>query len=293
MNDPFASPSQRRGFLLILVVVMIAICVMIMSRIASSSLRQAALANEEEREMRNRWASISLGRFGMQHAVRIPVQPYGHSKHEAPQSTLLKVHLANKNWRLHVANEAGKVPVARLAARYDETVCNQIVDSLIAHSKYPVDIELRFPQRGARIADPNHPISTAASYRWEHWLHRWESTETVVHATEKLTLWGNGKINLRQASPETVDVMWRQLFGRSAPRNLALVLNHPDSSNIEQVISAIALRESQAQTARDWFTLRGECYSSWVFCEDDRRFRTSLFVQWGSSEQREGRRYEY
>lgn len=270
--------SSRQGFVLLTVVVMIAVAVLMLTRVASISMRVAAAAADEEKEMRARWAATSIRRECLTTAPALvgsasPTNQPSESRF-SPASAWRDVQIGGNTYRVIVADESSKISLSRLAGRFEADTAQQAID------------ELALSIRPLKANENLTAASQQASQRWEHWLasnssNALNSARTIAAATQRLTLWGDGKLNILSADPESTEFLWRELFGRSPPSSLENLRRQSPPPRPSQLISSLGLRESQANLAADWFTSESTCYSVWIFCESDRRVAPSLFVEWG------------
>ena len=278
---------RREGYLLLTVVVMIAVASLMLARLANTSLRVASVAVEEERDLRSRWAVTSLRRFALDAAPSLLAgPPRDHSHGERAEPVFWRdVQLAGLRWRVIVSDESAKLSLPHLAARYDTEIVKRRMDDLL----------------GGRVR-PKPDFSGREQYdltRWEHWIENGAfghsvSAREVAVATQRLTLWGDGRLNVCRSEEQTVDILWRQLFARAAPRRLHKVRLQTPPPTTDELIAKLGLRESQAAMARKWITTESDCRSVWLFCHSDRRVSSTFFVEWGVSDaSREHRGYEY
>ena len=277
---------KRKGYLLVTVVVMIAVAALVLAKMASTSMQVAKTAIEEERELRDRWAISSLRRFTLDGADSLLSQSSILGSESANPTTLWKdIQLAEKQWRVVLADESAKVNVGRLARKRDEQALRKLLTELISGET-----------RTTPVADLAKVGSRA---RWDTWIDTgesdsWRSPRALATATQNMTLWGNGRLNVSQSNRETIDSLWNALFGRDTPELLHELRQQRPPMRTRNLISALALRESQSTIASQWLTTESHCYSVWVFCQTDRRVRPSLYVEWGGdTAATEHRGYEY
>ena len=285
---------RRQGYLLLTVVVMIAVAALILARVATTSMRVATTAVNEEQDLRQRWAQTSLRRFSLDSATRLlagkrlsQVDSQALSSGTENESVMwANVKLAGKQWRVIVADESAKLNLIHSSRELNDEVLNDLAQNLLPTN--------------ARVSLTNdlNELGGQRAARWEHWFESTnqarQSPRVLAHATQQVTLWGQGRLNVCQSDASTVDALWRALFGNDAPNELHSMRKEYPPPTTGKVIRALALRESQASLARQWLTTTSDCYSVWIFCQSDRRVPASLYVEWGAGGvATEHRGYEY
>ena len=183
-----------------------------------------------------------------------------------------------------IGDESAKIDVARISLRFGEEAARGIIDDMTTEAS------------GVYSASNLAKVGQASVGRWESWLNDADGNpvvvpSTIAGATKNLTLWGDGRLNVRRCDPESLDTLWRLLFKRSAPGELHQSRSKNPAPTISQLIGSLGLRETQANLAREWLSTRGDCYSLWVFCESDRRVPATFSVEWGYAETREDLSY--
>lgn len=275
--------TRRRGFVLLMVVVLIAIAAMILARLASTSLRVASVAVEEEREMRERWAVTSLRRYSFETAPRLFAGPSDPDSDEGARAVFWQdVRLAGETWKIVVAEESAKLNLAMFRGQ-------------IGSDDWSTDVELLLETDSVRLKSSIE----SPRLRWGDWLEsagssRSPSAEAVATATQRITLWGDGRLNVMQCDDETLGIVWRRQFGHAPPAVLHQMRSQQPRPTTQQMMAALDLRDSQRDKANNWITAESRCYSTWVFCRTSHRVPASLFVEWGQSgAAKEHRGYQY
>ena len=119
--------------MLVTVVVMIAVAALVLAKMASTSMRVATTAIEEERELRNRWAISSLRRFTLDGADNLlSLSASNPNTTDSNPTALWKdIQLAETQWRVVLADESAKVNISRLARRRNEQALRKVMEELI------------------------------------------------------------------------------------------------------------------------------------------------------------------
>jgi len=252
---------------------MIAVAGLMMARAASSSLRQATEAIKREREMRNRWAMTSLARYCLNEADLPPPSQSTNPPSDLRLDRWRTIRLAEADWRVLVSEESGKLPLPRLAQRFEPAIVSALVDE-VSETRIRPDALQTSQARGG-----------AMSSRWENWLIGNDRTPgesfALPESTRRVTLYGLGRVNIRHASTRTVNVLWQQLLGYLPPPELHLIRTGRTKTTIDSIVASLALRESQARLIREWFSTDNECRSVWVVPSNHPTVRPTQFIRFG------------
>jgi hypothetical protein len=181
-----------------------------------------------------------------------------------------------------VADESAKLPIGALLAALD---ANRVLDA--SENLLPAGFRFRpidqlDTERG--FNDLTQLVQGTATSN--------ESPLEVAHAAgTRLTLWGPDKLGLKRASPETLDSLWRALFQRPAPTQLHEL--RESAGDEVDVLSQLALRETELSLARQWMSSRTSHYSVWIIPQPPSLSPAAFCIQWGSKSSLNHRRIEY
>lgn len=283
--------NPKKGFVLLIVLALIGVSVLIMSTIATRSSRLAMTAIRKEKGLQVRWGRLSLARWSLARAVSDLESLESDAARDGSAKNLESLTgyrtrlIAGQRWWTIISDESAKFSLPRMQAEFPGPDAQQLSGQIRSSN-----LRLR------RILPGN------GSRRWEHWFQsdvgdganatRHLDAETIVQATQNMTLWGDGKVNLRTCSESVLDALWRALFKKNLPRGLR-ELDRSQLLSLDEAFSSADLRESERNLANDWFTVASQCQSVWVICESDRRIPAIQWVQWGRGDRREVRGYEY
>ena len=246
----------RRGVILVFVLAILAICGAIYSQFASKVIRLNSNAAATERELQSRWASVSLRRALLDNAALL-LQNESRVSEEAPQletlaSSSFLLQLNQINYAITVDDESGKLPIAALLKQHTPEKVRGVIRELAG---------------GRAILQPILPKDLT------HWpqvfqnsgnniLHR---SLAELHAmTQKMTLWSDGKLNIRSCNDETLDALWRTKFGVSATKDLHTLRHNVAFNNLSSLAAASGLGPSQTEFLMQWAATYSNTYSIWI-----------------------------
>lgn len=251
------SKHQRRsGFLLILVIAMLAIITLSTVQLANITMRQAIQARAAEQQLQTHWRNLTLERAAFQHApALLAVQPLGApsaNRAQAASAIQVVVRIDSKDYGVTLEREAGKLPFGALLERFPPNKVAEFARPLLNPSlSFQVLGDRPFTHRPADLAS----ILVSASANQNAAL-------ASRMASQRLSLAGRDKLSLAVTDQETLDALWRILFSKPAPKNLLLV--RKSGKNIDESLSLAGLRESELAVARQWVTDRDDTYSVWI-----------------------------
>lgn len=251
---------RPHGFVLLTVVVMLAICCTILAQLAMVSMGRAREAIDSQRELQQRWAVVSLRRTVMSSPATLLAQSPGGT---ARQTTLSgSVSVSGCRYRFTLADESSKLPLHKLAKfRLDDaaTAANVLL------------------RRSGMSVDKSRLSSYRNGGRWEEAIKDRMSAAEVTQAGQLVTLWGNGRLNLRTAETDVLRQTWRAVFGTFPPNE---ILDRDSLSRLawQDVRGALALREDQLRDADRFFSSESTCFSLLLTSQLPESERTWLFV---------------
>jgi hypothetical protein len=266
MNFFFNSPQadrlirmrlRRRGVILVLVLLLIAICGTVTSQIFSRVTRLSGQAADAQRELQNRWSIVSLRRTLLIAAPKL-LSVRDKEAIVPIREREFRVLLSGTRYSVTLQDESSKVPYKRLMASYSSEQLKPFLRSLVGDAFILKSVLPKRPTMLSEIADRKGVYAGSES------LQSWQQLG------DTLTLWTEGPINLRTAPKEVIDELWRLQFHREAPESVGLLgQSNPENGFGDQVRSA-GLSPTEAQFATVWFGNESNTYSLWIDAANER-----------------------
>ncbi len=92
-----------------------------------------------------------------------------------------------------------------------------------------------------------------------------DSFASLLAATQRMTLWSDGRLNIMTADRETLDAVWRYQFNSPAPDTLANVRSSTAGiGNLDSSFKGVGLTAVQSQFATTWLTTTSSSFSMWI-----------------------------
>lgn len=270
------SRSTRKsplGFVLLIVVVMLAITCLLLYQVASLSFAHVRDAIRFERGRREMWSVVSLRREVLASAAQV---------------------LANRERNLNLTGLDSKPPIYTPVREVSFNLALNGIDFQVKLQDENAKLNVPFiltkvPMQSRGILQhatsgsglglhPDLFTSPPASDHWD-WsdvfsINDWAvTTGRVEHhasfarAQRDLTLWGSGKLNIARANAELLDDVWRGVFGHFPPRELTEACQHYPVPTWDTIRERLDLRQTQLQQADQLFTTTPSCFSLTVLLE--------------------------
>ena len=247
--------GQKRGYILVVVVLVLSILCCLLAQIASMVHHQTRELQLQEKAMRHQWALLSLRRVLLRHGAAILEQVERernlHAEGAGPNRVASYVATFTQDipmneemFHVVLADESAKIPLLRLA--------------MIGQRRMALDGVEKFEQvAGFEWEHQGEPGDRGAFIAFHDWVAHRRSMDRI-EPPAVCSLWNVGKVNVYRCSDEVVTWLWQQLFGRFPPEELWLARSQ--------------------YPPLDWNKLRVRCRLS----EDELKLADSLFETQGS-----------
>lgn len=287
------NPRQRRGVLLLIVVACILIAGLAMVGIAQQSLRLATDSVEAERELQRRWGAVSVQRTLLRSAPEMFRRLEDQAKFDGesgpfPSSIRTEVLLGGMKFDALVADEQAK---ANLNLAYHIRGKNR-AEQLARKMNRKAGLSLRLlPEvKSASLAmqrstnednqnpagpDDEEPAPPLPAFR--HWGQVFDlsrnpyGVEAIVEATDQLTCWGRGEVNVSRASDEVVEETCEALLGPGVARKFVREHRENPRLSVSQIALRLEMSESDKFDLRQLVTVRSSTFSVWLTADALRR----------------------
>ena len=252
----YPTKPRRRpsGVILVLVLLMLTLCACIASQVASRTIRLTGQAAESQRELQSRWAIVSMRRSILNEASLLLKDTT--SDPTSTRSLAVRedsVVLGGNRYQLILKDESAKAPIARMLKGKNQQEVKPILRQLLrGRAILRSNIQTK-PTQWSEIIDLSSSESSSGSFA------------SLLAATQRMTLWSDGRLNIMTADLETLDAVWRYRFNAPAPDYLTSLRQTGASANLQDSnLKAYGLSEQQREFAATWLTATSTCYSLWM-----------------------------
>jgi type II secretory pathway component PulK len=258
---------NRRGYVLLLVLFVVALAATAMASVCRMSLEKAVHAGRTEADLRRRWAVISC------RAVLLPKAEAIIAKSKEPGGQVQReVQLNGRPLTLVFADEQAKANVNLLYAQGGLSGAEREVRAIVAAAGAPVTVELRpIPGRGKLFGTADAKDDDPPAFESFGQVFSRAEPRTLLAArgaappvVAALTCWGDGSLNLRRASAEAVRaVLSRRLAAGEITRLLEM---RGKNANMESsdLLDALGLSEARRDAVDDLLAGESACHSLWI-----------------------------
>ena len=288
---------NSRGFVLLMTLVVLAIAGTIMATSARRSGLRALDTREHVRRLQLRWASISCRDITFANAGDIfnTASEYQPIKSIQVRSSIT---LGSIDFDLILSDEQAKANINLLAARLGpkgltaamrelQADQREILQVMLKPGKKRQNLQFTPESRRERRRAQKHNIpenvpivyeSYDQVYRYDHpsQLLRYKQDETSP--SDRITFWGNGKLNLARAEVETLRSVLTGLVTEAQIISLANCDPSDPTFALAKVIDTSELDTEKASVVTMLLTDKSECYSLWVIGNVPSRRYYRLFI---------------
>lgn len=284
-------PRHRRGYVLLMTLVLIVLAGFLLTSVARHSLRAALDALELQQEMQRRWAAYScrqalLPRFEQiltsQRKTRDErkagaddsTPDDGHAADPAYAPLVARFVLADMQVTLLLADENAKINLNTACRVHGRGEVNRLVRALASDRHLP---PIRTRPELDKDGRPSFQ-SWGQIFAFDQARRDVNVPLALLRATTSLTCWGSGKLHPHRASDLALEQLCRHVLApRDVERLLELRRKHPKHTG-EQLTQGLALRQSEADRLSELFGEGPSCRSLWLVTTTPRRSYYELDV---------------
>jgi hypothetical protein len=274
----------RRGYVLLMVLFVLALAAAAMAGVCRWSLQKAVIASRAEAELRRRWAVVSC------RAVLLPKAEAVLTHNDNSTSDFrCAIRLGGQSFTLIFGDEQAKANVNLLYAQGGLADAERHVRTIVGISGGGVPVELRpIPGQGKSFGSPDAADDDPPAFEsFDQVLGRTPPDLLVAaHGTtpslaSKLTCWGDGSMNVRRASKEVVRaVLARYLAAGEISRFLDARRKDP-KAEITDMLQGLNLSDKRREPVEFLLTDDCNCHSLWIISDAGDRIRYDLGIAEG------------
>lgn len=244
--------------------VLVALAALAQAGLARKSLLLASDAIHAQTELQHRWGTISCRQLLLENAqesfLQIEEQHKAADKpYPLPAQVTGQVILGQLTFAVVLSDEEAKANINTLQARLP-TLSRQLTTEL-SGSRLPINFQ------------PNMSPQASQTKRWytgwgQVFLLRDVLTialwEPLLEATSRITCWGSGKVNIKRGSDDLLERIISQTIDAKTARQFLELRRESDQISLENLLSQLSLRRTQATKLRGWLTDKSQCFSLWI-----------------------------
>ena len=268
MTRHMSCQPRRRGYVLLLVLFVIALATVAMASVCRMSLEKGVQADRAQTDLQRRWAVITC------RSVLLPKsQALLDRAPDSASDVRRTLHLGRQSFTLIFADEQAKANVNLLYAQGKLAGAERAVRAAISDNRGDTPVTLR-PLPNPPVTDDEDALPQVFE-SFEQVFGR-VSPERLVGSpspTGALTCWGDGTLNLHRASPQALRaVLGPHLPAAQIAQLLALRAKDP-TLDPGDLLDLMALPDDRRESIEDLLTDQSACRSLWIISDSlDRKW---------------------
>ncbi len=267
---------RREGYVLVMALLLIALAGLLLAGLARHSLTAAEESLRAETELQQRWGTLSLEQALLEQAPARFSPAAAEAENEPPRPVVRQVtedlSLGGVDYRLLLADEDAKLNLNTVFRLAKAVGVRRAVEEL---SPLPPPVLVRLVEADKAVA----PLSSWGQvFAYEELLPT-ETAARIRAATGKVSCWGPGRVNVRTAPPEVLEIICR--LARVAPQNarrFIQALQADPASEIEKLLLLAKCSEQERDRLRPLLADESRTYSLWLDQTVHGQTRTSLTI---------------
>lgn len=273
---------DRRGFVLVMALALIALVALALAGMARQSLALAAQASSAQSELQRRWGAVSCRKILLPHAEALlehqNTAPVGDEViWPLPGSLSATVALGGLSLEILLSDEDAKANLNSIYRREPRAVAGAVSMATQGGAQHSLMVKGDLGDQG--------PIRTENPLRsWGQLLEPMATIRAdrigrlIRESTHEITCWGSGRLNVRRATEPAVRLALMGELSGSAIQELLKVRSEPNLDSWEDGVKRLDLKEREKAVVRRLVTDRSTCYALWITTTGTGREWTSLTV---------------
>lgn len=259
--------------------VLIVLAVMSEVGLVRNSLRLAMEAVEAQKDLQHHWGTTSCKNLLLEQAETFFEQAANMPANAPPlwpKPNLIKaqVVLDDATYRLWLRDEDARINLNtlqdRLPAKGRLLVTNFTNDQLPLHWQ---------PDMSPTAKKNKRSFSSWGQLFDLPQIWQQHGLESLLQATDEITCWGNGRLNIHTASDKALDGVVGQAVSHEVARQLIEARSQTQKIAWPEMLKSLDLRSKQSLTLKSWVSNKSSCYSLWLELENSQRSWYHLWIR--------------
>jgi hypothetical protein len=291
-----------RGYILLTVLLLLMLAAVMMAAFCRLAISKSLEASAAEDDLQRRWGTLSCRDTILPNAENIlelnetTAAPVGHVHED--------LVLGNEKFGIDICDEQAKANVNTLYAIDGKDRAQQSIQALVHAAgadlkarlqiTTPADVQLKpAPTTGSKSLDDSPDPTDSAQVApivgsWSQVFPRVQASDLwpdlPAAVTQNLTCWGNGALNLRRASMQSLSQICSPVL---SPQQIAQLLvlrgRLGDDATVDQLLAVMRVQTSATSAISARLTLVSATQSLWIRSSDHSGVQRTLFVRDGSN----------
>ncbi len=273
--------TSRRGFILVMTLMLIAIAAVALVSVGRSSMGLAVDAVQARQDLQRRWGSISCRHTTLALAPII-LDRAGADPDPSPGSIHTQVQLNGWHYSLTLSDEQAKVNINTMLHDHGREVTRTFIRRQCGGQPWSDEITLPTTHRPAPTRDIHQEEGSHRDIiSVNHFLPAYDPggiDQTDSYPLDTLTCWGDGRINLTRAPDDLVQLVLRPLLSTIEITRLRESLSTSETKSLIDALISTGISEDDIPKVLKRLTLDSSCYSVWVAVDTQKRSWYELAV---------------
>lgn len=283
ISTPSTLSRHRRGFVLVMVLVLILVTSLSAAGFARKSFELARTVADAHEDLQRRWGTRSIERFVLANPIHV-LDGIDHRSSHSVQSWPLRqmielnITLGELRFVVRLSDEDAKIDMNALARRVSDpkTLLSNVTQQAAGTSG--LGVAIRWPPREQ---DSEKAI---AFQTWEQIFDLREvdrATELVNQlqaATTQLTCWGTGKLNLSRAEDSTVRLLLTGVVSESSVARVLGARRQGGFQDIDSLVKKANINNKDEMALKRFLAVDSKRFAAWIKVESARRTWASLTI---------------
>ena len=269
--------EHRSGYILLIVLTMILMAGLLATSAAHHGLMATTQSALAEKELQRRWGVVS-GRQSVLTRAEILLKRRELQRRDderMPPRLETSIFLADVRFHLFLADEQAKLNLNAVFSERGERHVDRVIHELADFSGSVVTSELN-PHPHAVSGRPHPPAfdSWGQVFCYDRSRNPRSAKElplVIMKATEMLTCWGDGKLNVSRAELAVLHATCRSIVNPEAARRFVETWVRNPHWNLDRLLGGTDLTRDEQRILRRCLTDRSQCHSLWIHMESGGR----------------------
>ena len=252
-GQKMTAPS-RRGAVLILTLIILAIVGSWLAMMTNEALRSKALVDDAENELQVRWAQQSVQTICLDNSEILLSGTLGEFSSSTPW---IPIKLGDVEYQVRIADEQAKVNIAKKLE-------GSSVEDVAATLRRLAPLA-RADLVGLRTAKAHSGVQSSLVVFDQLWIdvnpRDLFGREGKSSITQSVTLWGDGKINLSRASDKAAIESLKGILTHSEVMELLGLYRESSMLNTAEILSSFDISNDQKNLLVEQLTQESLCHS--------------------------------
>lgn len=276
--------SNNKGFVLLMVLVLLAVASVVLASLARQSCELAAQASAARRDLQLRWGCVSAREMLLPSAAQLLAQPENEGD-RPPCSIRKSLTLGTIKFDLVLCDEQAKANVNILAKYREGQGVDGVVQTLQSSARNNLRVQLRPAKPQNDLSFVGLPPLYAGYdqiFEYKHPSELAYPASTEDTPVSHLTCWGNGQVNFQKAPREVLRAVTEGVLDETQLDALVKLAKDNPYATIQDAMKVLKLPAEKAPKAGELLTDQSSCFSLWIVADDSTRKHYRLYIAQGA-----------